>query len=167
MDEVANPRRHITFNGPLEAGVRVVAVLGAAYPQAFDLHRLTALDYLLVRTSDLSGGPDSLHPPTPIRSPDAEVRRRIVQQGLMLMMSRDLVERQATAIGIQYNAGENAAAFLDSLRTPYLVQLKLRADWLINHFKDQPDEVFNRTIQSFFDNWVVEFQEFEQSLGSP
>jgi hypothetical protein len=165
MDEVAIPRKHLTFNGPLEAGVRVVAVLGAAYPQAFDLHRLTALDYLLVRTSDLNG-PDSIHPPTPIHSPDAEVRRRVVQQGLMLMMSRDLVERQATATGIQYVAGESAAAFLDSLRTPYLMQLKHRADWLINHFKDQSEEAFNRIIKSFFDDWVVEFQEFEQSFGS-
>src|SRR3954452_6574849 len=117
MDEVATRRKHVTFNGPLEAGVRIVTVLGAAYPQAFDLHRLTALDYLLVRTSDLNG-PDSIHPPTPIRSPDAAVRRRIVQQGLMLMISRDLVERQATAAGIQYIAGENAAAFVDSLRAP-------------------------------------------------
>jgi hypothetical protein len=165
MDEIAIPRRHVTFNGPLEAGIRVVSLLGAAYPQAFDLHRLTALDYLLVRTSDLNG-PDSIHPPTPIRSPDAEVRRRIVQQGLMLMKSRDLVERQATATGIQYLAGENAAAFLDSLRTAYLVQLKLRADWLINHFKHQSDDEFDKLIQSFFDNWVVEFQELEQSFGS-
>jgi hypothetical protein len=165
MDEVAIPRRHITFNGPLEAGVRTVAVLAAAYPRAFDLHRLTALDYLLVRTSDLDG-PDSIHPPTPLRSPDAEVRRRIVQEGLMLMMSRDLVERQVTAGGIQYVAGENAAAFLDSLRTPYLMQLKDRADWLIDYFKDQSEEAFNRTIQRFFDNWVVEFQELEQSFGS-
>ena len=166
MDEVAIARRPITFNGPLEAGVRVVTILGAAYPQAFDLHRLTALDYLLVRTSDLDG-PDSIHPPTPIRSPDAEVRRRIVQQGLMLMMSRDLVERQATATGLQYTAGENAATFLDSLRTPYLLQLKERAEWLIDHFKHQSEDEFNKTIQSFFDNWVVEFQELEQSFGSP
>jgi hypothetical protein len=165
MDEVAIRRRHITFNGPLEAGVRAVTLLGAAYPKAFDLHRLTALDYLLVRTSELDG-PDSIHPPTPIRSPDAEVRRRVVQQGLMLMMSRDLVDRQATATGIHYFAGENAAAFLDSLRTPYLMQLKLRADWLINYFKDQSEEAFNQTIKKFFDNWMVEFQELEQSFGS-
>src|SRR4051812_45936407 len=165
MDEVAVRNRNITFNGPLEAGVRIVPLLGAASPRGFDLHRLTALDYLLVRTSDLNG-PDSLHPPTPIRSPDAEVRRRIVQQGLLLMMSRDLVERQPTVTGIQYAAGENAAAFLDSLRTSYLVQLKLRADWLITYFKDQSEEAFNQTIRQYFDNWVVEFQEFERSLGS-
>jgi hypothetical protein len=164
MDEVAVSRKPITFNGPLEAGVRVVALLGAAYPRAYDLHHLTALDYLLVRTKELNG-PESIHPPTPIRSPDAEVRRRVVQQGLMLMMSRDLVTREATAAGIQYVAGENAAAFLDSLRTPYLMELKLRADWLIDYFNDQSEEAFTKIIQQFFDDWVVEFQELEQSFG--
>lgn len=155
----------ITFNGPLEAGVRTVALLGAAYPRAFDLHRLTALDYLLVRTSDLDG-PDSLHPPTPIRSPDAEVRRRIVQQGLLLMMSRDLIERQPCSTGIDYIAGEQAAVFLDSLRAPYTAKLKQRASWLIEYFGSQSDEAFTQTIKQYFDNWIVEFQELEQSFGA-
>jgi hypothetical protein len=166
MDEVATSRRSITFNGPLEAGVRVVAVLGAAYPRAFDLHHLTALDYLLVRTKELNG-PESIHPPTPIRSPNAEVRRRVVQQGLMLMMSRDLITRQATASGINYQAGESAAAFLDSLRSPYLVELKSRATWLVDYFKDHSEEAFAQIIRQFFDDWVMEFQEFERSVGSP
>lgn len=167
MDDIGASRRSITFNGPLEAGVRVVAILGAAYPRAFDLHHLTALDYLLVRTKELDvDAPESIHPPTPIRSPNAEVRRRVVQQGLMLMMSRDLVSRQATAAGIQYSAGESAAAFLDSLRSPYLMELKARADWLVDYFKDQSEEAFASTIRRFFDDWVVEFQEFERSFGS-
>lgn len=165
MDEVAESRRSITFNGPLEAGVRIVAVLGAAYPRAFDLQHLTALDYLLVRTKELDG-PESIHPPTPIRSPNAEVRRRVVQQGLILMMSRDLVTRQATPSGIQYLAGESAAAFLDSLRSPYLIELKSRATWLVNYFKDHSEEQFAQTIRRFFDDWVVEFQEFERSFGA-
>jgi hypothetical protein len=165
MDEVTVSRRPITFNGPLEAGVRVVTVLGAAYPRAFDLHHLTALDYLLVRTKELDG-PESIHPPTPIRSPNAEVRRRVVQQGLVLMMSRDLVARQATSLGIQYLAGESAAAFLDSLRSSYLMELKSRANWLVDYFKDHSEEAFAQTIRRFFDDWVVEFQEFERSFGS-
>ncbi|MEF2975421.1 ABC-three component system middle component 2 [Pseudomonas aeruginosa] len=42
------PRRPpVTFNSPLEAGMRAVAILGMAYPQAYDLQRLVAFDYLL------------------------------------------------------------------------------------------------------------------------
>jgi hypothetical protein len=164
MDKVEAPRRLITFNGALEAGIRAVALLGAAYPTAFDLQRLTALDYLLVRTEDIEGGPDSLHPPTPLRSPQPEVRRRIVHQGLILMMSRDLVEQEARDTGLLYVAGENAAAFLDALRSSYLLKLKDRAGWLIGHFGDYSDAAFNATIRRYFDDWMIEFQEFERSI---
>ena len=63
MDEgLAKGRKPATFNGPLEAGVRVVAVLCAAHPQSFDLQRLIAFDYLLVHTGDI-GGPDKASTP--------------------------------------------------------------------------------------------------------
>ncbi|MFZ2155935.1 MAG: ABC-three component system middle component 2 [Bradyrhizobium sp.] len=166
MDKIEPSGRQVTFNGPLEAGIRAVALLGAAYPRAFDLQRLTALDYLLVRTNDLDGGPESLHPPTPLRSPDAEVRRRIVHQGLVLMMSRDLVEQEPQEAGLMYVAGENAAAFLDALQSSYLLRLKDRANWLIEHFSGYTDAEFNAIIRQYFDDWMIEFQEFERSIGA-
>ncbi|MGX1346858.1 hypothetical protein AB7M49_000434 [Bradyrhizobium elkanii] len=166
MDAIEPSRPQVTFNGPLEAGIRAVALLGAAYPMAFDLQRLTALDYLLVRTQDLDGGPESLHPPTPLRSPEAEVRRRIVHQGLTLMISRDLVEQEAQQAGLMYVAGENAAAFLDALQSPYLLKLKDRASWLIGYFSGYNDAEFNAIIRGYFDDWIIEFQEFERSIGA-
>jgi hypothetical protein len=166
MDAIKPSPRQVTFNGPLEAGIRAVALLGAAYPKAFDLQRLTALDYLLVRTKEIEGGPESLHPPTPLRSPDAEVRRRIVHQGLALMMSRELVEQEAQQTGLMYLAGENAAAFLDALRSPYLLKVKDRANWLIEHFNSYTDTQFNAIIRRYFDDWIIEFQEFERSIGA-
>jgi hypothetical protein len=166
MDAVEPSRPRATFNGPLEAGIRTVALLGAAYPKAFDLQRLTALDYLLVRTRDLDGGPESLHPPSPLRSPDAEVRRRIVHQGLVLMISRDLVRQEAQEAGLMYVAGENAAAFLDALQSPYLMKLKDRATWLIGHFSGYTNSEFNAIIGRYFEDWVIEFQEFERSIGA-
>lgn len=167
MDAIEPSRPQVTFNGPLEAGIRAVALLGASYPMAFDLQRLTALDYLLIRTEDLDGGPESLHPPTPLRSPEAEVRRRIVHQGLTLMMSRGLVEQEAQEAGLMYVAGENAATFLDALQSPYLLKLKDRASWLIGHFNGYSDAEFNAIIRQYFDDWIIEFQEFERSIGAP
>lgn len=104
MDEVGSSKHTLTFNGPLEAGVRAVTILSAAFPRAFDLQRLTALDYLLVRTSQL-GGPDDLHPATPIRTPATEVRRKVVHNALLLMMTRDLVAREVHPDGLRYKAG--------------------------------------------------------------
>ncbi|MCO1371143.1 hypothetical protein L0Z42_11365 [Burkholderia multivorans] len=109
MDTImSQERKPITFNGPLEAGIRAVSILGAAYPQTFDLQRLVALDYLLVHTGDIDG-PDNLHPPTPTHSAELLVRRKLVEQSLLLMMTRDLVEREVTPDGIKYGAGESAA----------------------------------------------------------
>lgn len=165
MDEVARRDHALTFNGPLEAGVRAVAVLGAAFPRCFDVQRLTAFDYLLVRTSQL-GGPDDLHPATPIRTPATEVRRKVVQDALHLMMTRDLVQRLVQADGIRYRAGEAASMFLDSLRTPYLTGLKDRAGWLVHHLADYTDSEFEGLMRRFFDTWVIEFQHAQQSLGA-
>ncbi|WP_316045692.1 ABC-three component system middle component 2, partial [Escherichia coli] len=77
------------------------SILGAAYPQTYDLQRLVAFDYLLVHTGDI-GGPDNLHTPTPMRSAELLVRRKLVEQSLLLMMTRDLVEREVTSEGIKY-----------------------------------------------------------------
>jgi hypothetical protein len=164
MDEGVAGRRSLTFNGPLEAGVRAVAILGAAFPATFDIERLTAFDYLLIHTGQL-GGPADLHPSTPIQAPATEVRRKVVQNAVLLMMTRELIDRELYPDGIRYRAGESAALFLSSLRTPYLVALKERAQWLVDYHKDYTDREFRALMRQFFDDWVVEFQNLERSLG--
>lgn len=154
----------LTFNGSLEAGIRAVAILGAAFPRSYDLHRLTALDYLLVRTGQL-GGPDDLHPPVPIRTPATEVRRKIVQSAIMLMMTRDLISREVQPSGIRYAAGESAQFFLSSLTSPYLIALKDRATWLMGYVADYSDPQFDALMKRLFDAWVEEFQSVERPGG--
>lgn len=153
-----------TFNGPLEAGIRAVSILGAAYPQSYDLQRLVAFDYLLVHTADV-GGPVSLHPPTPIHSAELLVRRNLVEHALLLMMTRELVHREITPEGIKYSAGENAATFLASLSSAYLRALKDRADWLVSALGSHSDQDFKGVMRRFFDDWVAEFQNVERSMG--
>lgn len=163
MDEgVTEPA--LTFNSALEAGMRAVAVLGASYPRAFDLQRLTAFDYLLVHTGDI-GGPASLHPDVRLRSAALLVRRKLIEQALLLMMTRQLIERNIGPDGIRYRAGENAAPFLDALETGYLKELKDRAAWLANEFGILSNRDFRAVMRRFFDDWVEEFQVAEQSLG--
>lgn len=165
MDTIMSPgHKPITFNGPLEAGIRAVLILGSAYPQTYDLQRLVALDCLLVHTGDIDG-PDNLHPPTPMHSAELLVRRKLVEQSLLLMMTRDLVERKVTPEGIKYGAGENAATFLSSVSSNYLLSLKDRAIWLVETIGGLTDEQFKGRMRRFFDKWVEEFQHVEQSLG--
>lgn len=166
MDEaVTQIRKPITFNGPLEAGLRAVAILGSAHPRSFDLQRLIAFDYLLVHTGDI-GGPTSLHPPTPMQSAELLVRRKLVERALLLMMSHELVEREFVPDGIRYRAGENAIPFLSSLTSDYMRQLKQRAAWLVKELGDESEEDFRAVMRRFFERWVEEFQAAEQSLGA-
>ena len=167
MDEgiAQGGRKPATFNGPLEAGLRAVAILGAAHPRSFDLQRLVAFDYLLVHTGDLDG-PSSLHPPAPLQSAELLVRRKLVEQALLLMMTRELVEREFGESGIRYRAGENAAPFLASLASEYLTALKERAAWLVDYLGDRDEPGFRAVMRRFFDRWVEEFQAAERSLGA-
>lgn len=166
MDQrLASPRRPATFNGALEAGLRAVAILGAAHPRSFDLQRLVAFDYLLVHTGDI-GGPDSLHPPTPLQSAELLVRRELVEHALLLMMTRELVVREIKADGLHYRAGENAAPFLEALGSDYLQALKERAAWLVDALADRTDQEFRGVMRRFLDHWVEEFQSAERSLGA-
>lgn len=165
MDKVTiQERKPATFNGPLEAGIRAVSILGVAYPQSYDLQRLVAFDYLLVHTGDVDG-PESLHPPTPMHSAELLVRRKLVEHALQLMMTRDLVQREITPEGIKYSAGENATIFLASLSSTYLSALKDRAGWLVGAFGSYTDAAFKRVMRRFFDDWVEEFQHVERSMG--
>ena len=74
----------LTFNSPLEAGIRSVGLLVASYPKCFDIQQLVVFDYLVVHTGDING-PESLHPQIPLRSTELLVRRKLVENGLLLM----------------------------------------------------------------------------------
>lgn len=146
------------FNGPVETGVRAVVVLHACFPKELDIQRLTALDYLIVRTS-LLGGPNDLHPSTPIMTPVTQVRRKVVYTGLDLMISRELVERIITKQGIYYRAGEYSSFFVEALTTSYARQMLHRADWIAEYFESYDDETFENLMSDLLDDWVAEFQD--------
>jgi len=156
--------RHTPFNSPLETGVRSLAILVAAYPAAFDLQRLVEMDYLVVHSSD-AGGPESLHAPLPLRAGELLVRRGLIEMGLLLMMSRGLVQRLPTTEGISYIAGEAAAPFLASLTTEYSTRLKERAEWAAGRFAGASIDEIRSITHSFFERWTSQFQPTQRGLG--
>ena len=150
-------RHHSPFNSPLETGVRSLAVLVAAYPKAFDLERLVEMDYLVVHSGD-ADGPESLHAPLPMRAGELLVRRGLIERGLLLMMSRDLVKRVPTRDGFTYVAGDGAAFFLVSLTASYSQKLKERASWAVEQFADVSTADVRRITHRLFDDWSSQFQ---------
>lgn len=165
MEELAPQSPDLPFNGPLETGMRAVLNLHACFPKLLDIQRLTALDYLIVRTSVLDGPPD-LHPATPIVSPITQVRRKSVQAALRLMLSRQLVEQVATERGIFYRAGESAKFFVDAMQSSYVRQLMHRATWLANYSAQLDDQEFDNRMSQMLEHWVSEFQDESGSAGS-
>ena len=145
------------FNSPLETGLRSLAILEAAFPNRYDLQRLVELDYLVVHSADV-GGPESLHAPLPLRAGELLVRRQLIEKGLLLMMSKGLIERFTVAEGIEYAAGETASPYLASLSAPYTLRLRERAQWLVNNFESLTTNELRALIRRFFERWTSEFE---------
>ncbi|SRR5216684_2150727 len=149
--------RTTAFNSPLETGMRSLAILAAAHPASFDLQRLVELDYLVVHSGD-AGGPKSLHVPLPLRAGELLVRRGLIKTGLMLMMSRGLVQRLSKSEGIYYSAGDAAAPFLASLTEDYTKRLIARAEWAVGKFENFSTDEIRTITSSFFERWSSQFQ---------
>lgn len=145
--------------------MRSLALLVASDPKDMDLQRLVLFDHIVVHTSDLSG-PQSLHPSVPMRSGEMLVRRRIIERGLNLMMSRGLILRVPGAEGICYRAAEFGETFLSSLTAHYTTMLTERAKWVVGRFQHLSDEDIRHEMGAVFERWREEFQLPEAAIGS-
>ena len=154
------------FNSPLETGVRALILLAEAYPETLDLQRILEFDYLMVHSGDV-GGPPSLHPALPLRSGELLVRRQLIERGLLLMMSRGLMERLASEAGLSYRADDAAGPFLDALSADYLKDLRLRASWVISTFGHMSDSDIRKALSTVYDQWTREFQLYERPGVAP
>ena len=154
--------RPAPFNSPLETGIRSLEILVAAYPAAFDLERLVEMDYLVVHSGD-ADGPDSLHAALPMRAGELLVRRRMIEKGLLLMTSRNLIQRIPEDDGFYYIAGDAAAPFVASLTSTYSQRLKECAKWAVERFTGVATSEIRQITHRMFDNWSSQFQ----TIGKP
>jgi hypothetical protein len=145
------------LNSPLEVGVRVLALLSEAFPRHLDLNKLVLLDHGLLHSADL-GGPESLHPPLPIRAGEFGMKRLTIEQGLEVMIRAGLVEMSVSDDGIQFSASEGAEGFLSILATEYAATLHARASWVIQHFDDLSETSLRAQMRGIFDSWSEEFE---------
>lgn len=150
-------RRNAPFNGPVEIGLRALCVLTAAYPALCSLQRLVILDYLVVHSDDIPGGPSGLHPQTPHRGGEILVRRAALQEGLLLYQSRDLVDKRYEPEGVFFSATEKSAGFLDSIDARYVVELRDRAGWAVEAFGAMTDDALTELTNANLGQWGAEF----------
>lgn len=155
----------ILFNSPLETGIRALAILVSAYPQSLDIERLVEMDYLVVHSEDASG-PTSLHAALPMRSGELLIRRGLIEKGLELMISKNLIQRIASEDGFNYIAGEVAGPFLASLTSVYSKKLKERANWAIEKFSELTTSEIRQITHKLFENWTSQFQPIDRPGGN-
>ena len=145
------------LNSPLEVGVRVLMILVEAFPAHLDINRLVLLDYGLLHSADLKG-PDSLHPPIPIRVSELGVKRQHIEAGLQVMIRARLAEMLAEESGIEFCATESAENFLKILESDYARGLRDRAHWIVDKFGAVDDASLRERMREISSHWSEEFE---------
>jgi hypothetical protein len=144
------------LNSPLEVGVRVLMILTEVYPQRLDVTRLVLLDHSVLHSADL-GGPESLHPPLPVRAGELGVKRTVIEEGLQVMVRAKLVEMNAGDRGIEFVASDSAYAFVSVLASRYATILHERIEWIFGHFSDLSEDALRTEMRSILSSWAEEF----------
>ncbi|MGW2353649.1 ABC-three component system middle component 2 [Actinacidiphila glaucinigra] len=142
------------LNSPLEVGIRSLVLLSETFPRRLDVAQLVYLDHAMLHSGDLADGPSSLHPELPIGPGELGMRRRLIEQGLVVLMRAGLADMTADDDGFLYGATEEAASFLTVLEAPYVGLLAERAAWLAsNYMRDETDvrDGMKQITQRWFD----------------
>ncbi|MFJ6239452.1 ABC-three component system middle component 2 [Streptomyces griseus] len=129
------------LNGPVEAGMRALVLLAETFPRRLDVAQLVYLDHAMLHSGDLDHGPASLHPDLPAGPGELGLRRRLIEQGLMVLLRAGLADMMTTDHGFMYAATDEAASFLNALEAPYVGQLIERADWLTSTYMHEGMDV--------------------------
>lgn len=160
--------RPAVFNGPVEAGLRALVLLFEVHPAGFDLQQLVTLDYLLVHSADVPGGPPSLHPPSPLRGGEVAIRRGLIEDGLQLYRERGLLHQHPGKAGFEFIADDSAASFLDSFSGEYVSSLRNRATWVVRSFGHAAHADLAKVLNASVGRWATEFVVFaEEDLDEP
>ena len=153
------------YNGPVEIGLRSLMILAESFPAALDLQRLVILDYLLVHSGDIDGGPASIHPPSPLRAGEVSIRRGLLESGIHLFAAKGLISQEIGNAGIRYKAEDLAATFLDALITDQTSRLRERASWAVKITNNLDDKATMQLFEKTIGRWKTEFViEGEQTI---
>lgn len=144
------------FNNSIETGLRILCLLNALFPRSYDLETLVCLDYLCVHSADFDSTTLSLHPDNPNRSGELFVRRNIVEEGLRLYVVKRLVTMLFTNTGIEYQASELSANFLDKFNSTYSLSLIERAEWMVRLIGEQSNTDIQEMVKTQASNYAFQ-----------
>jgi len=144
------------FNGPLESSLRSLFLLAYLTPRRCTLQEVIYLDYLLVHSGD-ADGPDSLHPDVPHRGGEWMVRKELIEEGLFLVVSRELVIKHFSDDGIRYSASDLGCSLLKHFHSEYSKRLVERAQWLTDNSATRTEQELQKIVLTNVGSWGTEF----------
>lgn len=145
------------FNTPLELGIRCLVLLSTFHYSPHSLQNLINLDYLLLHLNDLDSSLESLHPSIPYRSSEIALKRKVMQLGLQLVLSRGLIEKKFSKQGIIYIHTKLGEQFIYFLKNDYHLKLLESSKILSQKLKGKSEIQIENFIKKNISRWGSEF----------
>lgn len=146
------------FNTPLEVGLRTLVIMNDFREEYLDIERLMYFDYLSLNSSDV-GGPESLSPPIPNRRLQVYARKELIRSGLVILLSKELIELTSSDQGFGYKITDAGTKFLSLFSTNYFFELVKRSNWLFLSFKGVGLFELRNYIEINIPNWGTDLIE--------
>jgi hypothetical protein len=151
------------FNSPIEIGLRTLVLLSNKSCINYDIDRLVIFDYFILHANDLDSGQTNLHPSLPHRSSEILIRRKLIQEGLEILVSKGLIEIIYCEDGLFYKSNEMTHLFVNLLESNYYRRLQSQCMWIIDKFGEIETKELKNLVNNKIQLWGGEF-EFEALL---
>lgn len=143
------------YNSPLELSIRALLILKFSI-RPIDLDKLMYLDHLALNTEDIDG-PPSIHAPIPHRGVQIFARKELLQKGLTILISKELITIIASQEGIFYQINEAGKKFIEYFSTEYFIELSNAVKWVVEKFNLQNTQEVKKFIDENLEKWSGEF----------
>ena len=150
------------FNTPIELGLRSLIILDTSQNQIMDLEKIMYLDYLCLNTFDI-GGPRSLHAAIPNRGVQVFSKKVLIQKGLSIMMTKELIQLVVKPNGFFYQITEAGKLFLTLFQTKYFLDLVNRSRWVVERWGNSSTDEIKTFIDVNIQNWGGDFLSIDES----
>lgn len=145
------------FNTPIEVGLRALIILNEVSPISMDLNQLVIYDYLVTHSSDVDSSKEGLHPSIPHRSGEIIIKRKVMQEGINLMYSKELLDIEYTQKGVYYKANELSSYFIKHLDSSYAQGVIQYSRWVSEKFEHYSDADLYEYVNKNISRWGSEF----------
>ncbi|MFC4778157.1 ABC-three component system middle component 2 [Paenibacillus sp. GCM10023252] len=155
---IKNPDDFLLFNSNLEVALRILVLLSQDSNNTYDLDRLVIFDYFIIHANDVDSEQINLHPSLPLRGSEIIIKRKLISEGLDLLVSRGLIEIVYKASGVYYRSNSLTKVFVELLKSDYFIILKKLSTWVAEKYGSIETTEINSIVNKNIQQWGGEFE---------